>query len=579
MSTLGKPITSQTILIVGGGPVGLTLACELARRGVACRIIDRRRERASSSRATDVHARTLEIFAELGVVDELIAAGKQVRGFAAYSEARELASIEFEGLETRYPFTLAVPQRETEAALEARLGQLGGGLERGLTLVELDQDQASEGVEVVLARTDGARERGRYRYVIACDGVRSSVREMLSIPFEGRTYTQRYLVGDFDIEWAHADDRVHLFMSREGFANVLALPGGRPGAARGRVLCDVPSDDAREPTTALFEALLRRRAGVDVRLSAPSSLASFSIQRRLAARYRCGAVLLAGDAAHTCSPLLGQGMNTGIQDAHNLGWKLALVVRGEADDALLDSYEAERRPVARAVLRDTHRMHVAATTRGPLTRRLRDLCIAASSRLGLARREAGLRCSELRQRYPVRALDLARIGARVDSIDAARAGTRVPDVEVAGAQPWRLHELIDRDRHTLLVLEGRRDSECSSARLHAVLAAARARFGDAVVTRRVRADARATACIADASVLDPDGAVHRRLGATRPCLLLLRPDAYIAARAPASDPGPVIDALVRDLGSRPQPPALAARSWAARISPLTTHTALAPTQG
>ncbi len=525
----GPAARSDEILIVGAGPVGLSLACDLFRLGVPCRIVDRAPQRAQSSRATDIHARSLEIFDQLGVLDRLLAMGKQVRGFNAYSEGRAVSSFEYEGLESRYPFTLALGQADTEAVLEQRLVELGGALERRTELVELQQDAA--GATAMLRRADGAVERARFRYVVACDGVRSSVRRLLDIPFAGITYGRKYLVGDFDIDWAHASDQVHLFMSGEGFCNVLALPGSR---TRGRILCDLPAGDERPADAASFRALVRRRARTDVRLASPGLGASFRIQRRLAPQYRYGAVFLAGDAAHVCSPLLGQGMNTGLQDAHDLAWKLALVCRGAARPALLDTYERDRRPIAAGVLRDTHALHVAATMRSSAPSRVRDLAFATVTRSALARRFAGARCSELGNRYGTGAGPIAR---GLEALRAAVArvpdGARLPNVPTAGDQPWWLHDLLDASRYTLLVLQGSASASATAqTALDELADGVVARFGRSVAVQRVRVEAAPLASRArerwGLPWGDVDGAVHRRMGASRPTLVLVRPDAHVA---------------------------------------------------
>ncbi|MCA1731123.1 MAG: FAD-dependent monooxygenase [Actinobacteria bacterium] len=270
-------------------------------------------------------------------------------------------------------------------------------------MTEVRQDP--EGVDLAVGPPRG-EERLRARYVVGSDGAHSSVRESVGIPFEGATYPESFVLADVRMEWGLPDDEVQLFFSPEGLVVVAPLPGER----RHRIVATVDEAPA-EPSLEDIQTLLDARGPRTPRPRVEEVVWSsrFRVSHKLAARFREGAVFLAGDAAHVHSPAGGQGMNTGIQDAANLAWKLALVLGGQAPDSLLDSYERERRPVAREVVSTADRLTRLATMRAPLARRLRNALIPVVGRIG--------RLPELR-RGP------RRTGGVREIVRAPRTGTR-----------------------------------------------------------------------------------------------------------------------------------------------------------
>ncbi|MEZ4335484.1 MAG: FAD-dependent monooxygenase [Sandaracinaceae bacterium] len=343
------------------------------------RVIEHASKRRGGSRATDVHSRTLELLDAHGVVGALREAGKTVRSFNAFSDGRRVSRLDFDALASRYPFTVAVPQRATEAILEDALAVRGVRVERGVTLDALEPGAPSR---VTLSGPEG-RETFEARFVVGCDGIGSAVREAVGIGYPGTTYATRYLVADVAMEWALPADEVHLFMHPEGFLNVIALPG-----AQVRILADRGPEDRSPPSLARLRELVAGRTHLPFRLGDATMVADFRVQCRLASSYRRGGVLLAGDAAHTCSPLLGQGMNLGLHDAVALGWRLAAVVRGEAAPSLLDGYALERRPVGLGILVATDLAHRLSRLRGARARQLRDAAFVLGSSIPWARRSS-----------------------------------------------------------------------------------------------------------------------------------------------------------------------------------------------
>ena len=363
------------VAVVGAGPAGLTAAAMLAGYGVRVAVLDGASGPAEHSRAAVVHARTLEALGPLGVVDEALREGVIVPHFGVRDRDRRLLAVDFDGLPTPHPYTLMLPQDDTEGLLRRALRRRGGEIAWGREVVGVRQDAG--GVELTI-RSPRGEERARAKHVLACDGAHSSVRDAVEIPFEGETYPQSFVLADVRMGWALPDDEVQLFFSPEGLVVVAPLPGGRY-----RVVATVDEAPA-EPSLNDVQELLDARGPRTSRTRVEEVVWSsrFRVAHKVAARFREGNVFLCGDAAHVHSPAGGQGMNTGIQDAANLVWKLALVLRGHADEgaagALLDSYEAERRQVALGVVSTTHRLTRLATVRSPVARRFRNALLAVA---------------------------------------------------------------------------------------------------------------------------------------------------------------------------------------------------------
>jgi 2-polyprenyl-6-methoxyphenol hydroxylase-like FAD-dependent oxidoreductase len=376
------------VAVVGAGPVGLTMATILAAYGVRTALFDRAAGPARYSRAAVIHARTLETLEPLGIVDQMLHRGVVVPHFGVRDRDRRLLAVDFSALPTLHPYTLMLPQDETEHLLRGSLARQGGAILWGHEVTEVQQGVA--GVEIAVRSPQGER-RVRVRYVVGCDGTHSMVREAVRVPFEGETYPQSFVLADVHMDWKLPNDEVQLFFSPDGLVVVAPLPEGCH-----RIVATV--DDARpEPSLPDIQALLDSRGPRAPRTRVQEVVWSsrFRVHHKAAARFREGAVFLAGDAAHVHSPAGGQGMNTGIQDAANLAWKLALVLRGQAPGSLLDSYERERRPVAREVVSTTHRLTRLATMRSPALRRLRNVLIPLAGRAGRLPRQTATNLAQL----------------------------------------------------------------------------------------------------------------------------------------------------------------------------------------
>ena len=360
--------TQLDVLIVGAGPTGLTLAVQLCAFGIRFRIIDRNEDRAHESRALAVQARTVEIFESLGIGQALVARGNSSVRLALHFEGGDAAQVELSGFaaaDTRFPFILFVSQAETEALLGQYLKDAGVAIERGVELV--DTVSEPEEMRCRLRHQGGRVEEIGARYVVGCDGAHSTVRKQAGIAFEGDAYLQDFMLGDVEADGSILPDALNAYAARGSVAmffplrspatwRVIAMRGKNGSRKTGGA--ESPEDDSLmrgELALSELQAVVESATGGDVRLRDPVWLTHFRLHHRQAKRYRDRRMILAGDAAHIHSPVGGQGMNTGIQDAWNLGWKLALVAKGRASDDLLDTYQAERWPVGRQLLRYTDR--------------------------------------------------------------------------------------------------------------------------------------------------------------------------------------------------------------------------------
>jgi len=540
-------MSDPQILIVGAGPTGLTLASLLQRYGVPHRLIDAKAGIDAESRALAVHARTLEVLEDLDLSDALVARGRKLYGGNIFTEGRRTVHLTFDDLEglTRYPFVLSLEQQRTEALLESRLMALGGRVEWGCALSELYR--SADSVRVRLSHAEGGHEDLDVPYLVACDGAHSACRKAVGAEFSGGSYRSEFLLADVALDWAQPPDELYAYLSESGvfFAAPLSDEG------RWRVICELPEDERRgeedEPrppaTLGDLQRLIRLSGPDYLEASDPVWLSWFRVHHRMLSVFRADRVFFAGDAAHIHSPLGGQGMNTGIQDAHNLAWKLALVTAGKARPTLLDSYDAERRPVAEEVVKGTDLLFRAVLLRHPLARQLRNGVMGLLGNIDPLRKRIERRVAMLYVDYadsPVVGqksqglFDDGGIEEGIAGVNRWRAfhaapapGEWAPDGRLLiDGEERRLRSLI-AGRHLLLLFAG---GEAQAREELAALAdAVSARFGEEICVQIIVRPGQSKQPPDQAE--DAGGVLHRLYGARGPCLYLLRPDGYVGFRA------------------------------------------------
>lgn len=371
MPSSRKPKSSSAsrasqVLVVGAGPTGLTLALWLARRGIDVRIIDKTEGPGTTSRALVVHARTLEFFQQLGIAETAIARGRKFAGMRLWAHGEERGHIVLgdigEGL-SPFPFMLILPQDATERLLIEELDKLGVAVERRTELISFEDT----GPNVVATLSNG--ETCQCLYLAGCDGAHSSVRHGLGVEFSGATYAHMFYVADVDASGPMINGDLNLALDTADFLAVFPMPGEGKARLIGTVR-ETAGDAGRELRWEDVSTAILKQLKVKVRRV--NWFSTYHVHHRVAKTFGKGRAFLLGDAAHIHSPVGGQGMNTGIGDAVNLAWKLAMEVEGRADEKLLETYEPERIAFARRLVATTDRAFTFVTNDGVIARRMRE---------------------------------------------------------------------------------------------------------------------------------------------------------------------------------------------------------------
>jgi 2-polyprenyl-6-methoxyphenol hydroxylase-like FAD-dependent oxidoreductase len=499
---------STDVLVVGAGPAGLVAAAELARHGVAVRVVDKLAKPTDESRAIAVHARSLDMLARMGTVDRLIDTGVKAGGMELFSGHDKLLRVPLDSVDAAYPFSLNTPQTETERVLDEHLQSLGVSVERSVELVGLTQD--ADAVSVTLEHADGNVEALTVGWVIGADGARSPVRHLVGGKLEGTFVGERFLLGDVDAEHDLDDESMYTFFSPDGPVLAMPMRGGRT-----RVMAqvhDAPGTPLNlHPTLEQLQKVIDDRIG-RIKLVRGHWLTSFELHHAQVSQYRWGRVFLVGDSAHVHSPAGGQGMNTGMQDAYNLVWKLAAVTKGQAGEGLLDSYQAERHPVAESMIEFTDRLSKAGTlTGGP--QRVRNAMLKLISHVDAAPRAMARLTAEVTVNYQGSPI-VSTHGLRGTKVSA---GDHFPylgdaDVQKQVTNCWGL------DHTTVTVAAGQATPAVGSSGQQVLIS-----------------DHDTPVAGYDIVIADPQRSVARRLGLRSGGRVVVRPDTYIGVIAGLDD--------------------------------------------
>jgi 2-polyprenyl-6-methoxyphenol hydroxylase-like FAD-dependent oxidoreductase len=526
------------VLIVGAGPVGLMLACELRRRGVDCRLVDKYTEYPPTSRANGLLPRALEVLDSLGIADKIVAAGYQFSAGRILRDGKEIARLEglFDATKARST-GVSVNQAVVEEALRDKLSELGGRVERQRELRGFTD--GPRGVVAQVADTAaGEVETIAAKWLVGCDGAHSTVRKLAGLAFEGKQYPDQFVQADVRLSDDLPAGIVSIYLNDEGL--LVAIPFKEPGLWR--LLAEAkPDADGRVPqaTVELFEQMLVSRAH-DPRTKILDTvwISNFVVHHRIVDHYRRGHVFVAGDAAHVHSPVGGQGMNTGVQDSYNLGWKLALVLTGNAPEELLDTYEAERLPVGIDVLRQTdvnHRVRLASMPGLKFfTDRIAIPLLQIEPIRNLLRNAFMKRSSQLAVNYRDSPLSAHSGGFG----KGPGPGDRAPDGQLLDTDdaPTSLFDLFRITQFRLLVFAGCRRGANPDQLIETADRIAAAT--DGLVLPVVIGAAGPPAEHTPQGVValrDQNHATHKEYGAESACLYLIRPDGYVGYRGPLTD--------------------------------------------
>jgi 2-polyprenyl-6-methoxyphenol hydroxylase-like FAD-dependent oxidoreductase len=519
-------VTDTGVLIAGAGPIGLTAAIELTRRGVPCRIVDPLTAPPQYAKAVGLQPRTLELFENMGIARQILDAAVQMHGQRVYVNGEQVAQVDFR-LPADVPFGFtAIPQYATERILRDELARRGVTVQRGVGLAAFTQD--ADGVSATLT-CDGTQQTVRAAYLVGADGAHSTVRKTLGLAFDGAAFEEQYMLGDVEVDWSlPAGYAIRAMHQTDGVTDDLLVCIPLPGRKRYRISMLVPDELAipagggvthgfagdRAPELRHIQDVLDRLAPEPTTAAALRWSSVFRISHRIVDAYGRGRVFVAGDAAHIHPPTGAQGMNTGIQDAHNLAWKLALAVAGHAAPGLLDSYDAERRPIGEEVVGRTVR----------------------SARQGI-----GADATDVD--YVIRREAQLLIDYADSPIVAAGAGGRAPDASglrrAAVSAPLRLFTLFGTGHTLLLYADGDADAD-DVARLEAAAGAVGATASGLVDVYLIAAPTADVGGTVLPLLRDEDGDFARMYSVAGTSVFVVRPDGYLGYAAHGVDTDAVV---------------------------------------
>jgi 2-polyprenyl-6-methoxyphenol hydroxylase-like FAD-dependent oxidoreductase len=523
------------------------MAAALTHQGMTCRLIDKAPAPSDKSKALVVWCRTLELLDRIGLAPTFVETGKKINGGSIYADGKRVVHLVLSSDDSPYGFPLIIPQNETERLLGEHLARHGVTVERQVELLSFEE--GTDSVACAVRHPDGHEETITTPWLVGCDGAHSTARHTLGIPFTGEAEPNDWTLADIHLHGPIPSDEVSIFWHDVG---VLAFfPIDRD---RFRVIFDSGEasghDTPPAPTLADVQARVDLRGLGGVTLSDPVWLANFRINERKVADYRKGRVMLAGDAAHIHSPAGGQGMNTGMQDAFNLAWKLALIQRGQGQaEPLLQSYSVERSAVGDQVLKNAARFTTLATLRSPVARWLRDHIAPILGSFQSVRDKIRDDWFELSINYRHSPLSAEKWPWLTGGLEAGDRLGDAPLSAAADSRPTTLFAEIRGPRHALLLLPDSPDREAVSQLLAIAADAARA-FPDVFTAHLVlRADAAAPPPAAPGmpAWLDVDGRLHQKLHANGRTLILVRPDGYIGYRCQPADGGALLTYMSRYL--------------------------------
>lgn len=543
------------VLIVGAGPTGLMLACGLIRRGVSFRIIDKKLGLSTHVKASEVTAASLEIFEDYDIIEEALRLGVKVSSFKMYAHGKQVWEGHYGEIDSPYRYQVHLGQPYTEQLLSGFLEEQGGGVEWETELISFTD--LGEEVEAVIRLKDGSQEIIRSSYFCACDGAGSRVRGLLKQEFEGHTYPADNLIGNVKMDWGEPPNEVYVFFSDSGEMTVNPLPDGYHQINGSiRLTSGSPSRKDQLATLSDLQALFDERSHIPARLSEPDRLSYYMNHHRAVSRQKIGRVFLLGDAAHIVSPNTGLGMNTGLQDAHNLAWKLHLVLSGKGRESLLDTYHEERHGVLKGLGQLSDADEWLYLLQNKVARELRNHVVTFLMRMDpvFSRQNAAIAQTDINYRkssivrqemdFPLHlpgGKHLVEHGSCPSAWfhfgEGPHAGDRASDVKPItdeDTENCRLFDRLTHGEHTLFVFVG-----CSepgrqlTEELNRIAVGIKENYENWIRVFWVIPGSSIREELPDygTALKDERGLAHFRYGAQAECMYLIRPDKFVGFRS------------------------------------------------
>lgn len=529
------------ILIVGAGPTGLMLGILLQREGIPFRIIEKEKERSPYSRALAIQTRSLELLQDIGLLEKFLEGGKEMGRVAFHSRKRRIGRFSMEGVASPFPFALVHPQERSEMLLEEHLKNRGVKVERGVELTSINAD----GKVTLLSERE---EKLQFSYVLGCDGGHSSIRKKLHIPFVGTDRNELFALADLKVQGPIDANTMCGFFSTDGVVAFIPMPEGYTRMIAANM------ETREELTLERLTEIVHRRTGRTFHLSDSKWTSYFTTHFRHSATMRKGSVFLLGDAAHIHSPVGGQGMNTGLQDAYNLAWKLARVVRKQAEDSLLETYEEERMQVAESLLKWTNQMTRLVTLRRNLFLTVRNTLLGYLFKRKFFQHRLRAWITQTRINYRESSLSQERKPTFFSALFSRKrrefrlgphAGDRALDSEIAlkdYLEVSTLFEVLSGTKFVLLVFASKRLKPTLIAELKHSLS-------DRFAAYLIASDEKHPLIEKwkGSVIFDRSGALRHTYGVSHSSLYLIRPDNYIAYRSYGLDL-PIFQKYLRNKG-------------------------------
>lgn len=509
----------HSVLIVGAGPTGLMMACELARYGISFRIIDKKAEPTATTNAAGIHARTLEILEHIGIVEQFLAAGNIADCLELNSQHKTLVRVPLNTFDSHFKFVLLLPQSITEKILNERLQELNHQVERTVELIDLKQEDNK--VISTVKHADGQLETIETEWVIGCDGYHSTVREKSQIEMHGSDIDQAFFVADAHVKIKSPSNFIEAFFSPGSVVALFPLPDETGKNDKFRVVANMKSLEPKKSfTDNEIRNIVHSHTEGQCEVSEIIWSSPFWIHSKLATSLQKGRIFIAGDAAHVHSPAGAQGMNTGIQDAYNLAWKLALVINKKASMHFLESYQDERYPIIKTIVNMTFKMSHLALTTNPILIALRNFFIKNIVGRSESIKKAMIKyVAQLGWNY--------RKSPIVDKETLTRQfmlqpGDLIVDVNIENKN--HLFDFLNNNQHNLLLFSGPAPSSEALKNIASTYQWV-TQNTDHLIKVYVVTDEK----IELPNIINDTGlAIHRRYNVTEPSLCLIRPDHYIA---------------------------------------------------